>query len=152
MAFCKTSKTGSQPKCAANWVLHLTHFKKYKREQTTRKDLCWVPAKVVPSQANFPIHLSTIQRIGGGGSTTELSPVWWRWDVLPLEHCSIAELKPNFTENGMFSWALPTLWCPAEYICTLLFSPPSLEAGATNCAKRNLNTVRISFTFSLTKA
>ena len=64
-----------------------------------------------------------------GGSTTELSPVWWRWDLLPLEHCSIAELKPNFTENGMFSWALPTLWCPAEYICTLLFSPPSLRLG-----------------------
>ena len=26
----KPSKTGSHPKCPANWVLHLTHFKKYK--------------------------------------------------------------------------------------------------------------------------
>ena len=132
--------------------------------------------------------------ITDGGSTTELYPVWWRWDlttprtllysgtktmpcqitpsqmgVAPPERSPVlwrwnisqttttprtllySGAKTKFYQKwDVFVGAANTVMPRRIYLHFALFTTQS-EAGATNCAKRNLNTVRISFTFSLTK-
>ena len=59
--------------------------------------------------------------------------------------------KTEFYQRwDVFVGAANTVMPRRIYLHFALFTTQS-EAGATNCAKRNLNTVRISFTFSLTK-
>ena len=100
-----------------------------------------MPCQITPSQM--------------GVAPPERSPVLWRWNISQTTTTPRTLLhsgaKTKFYQKwDVFVGAANTVMPRRIYLHFALFTTQS-DAGATNCAKRNLNTVRISFTFSLTK-